>query len=1186
TLNVPVAPELQGQDLTPLTDSLRFDFNDTIPGANPQFTSVSVSGEITGPGGLAAPAPQISTSANPNDTLTLADFRLTGLDQDGDPANRTIVVTAYAEINPDGAAGEFVDNQAFIDLSTVDGVLTLPSHDPALPDDGSVLTGDPTRVDLYVDPECDDTPGDDTPGGDDGICLQLEEGEIECDEALPGALLYKMPVTEDMEGETIEIVSLTPGVTIAPGAQFVAPGTTELLWSILGATPGTTVKLLVNNVEVIASDPDGYALCCSTVIEIEIPEEFPCLDKSPDLSLEKKADTSVCDPEGPCDFTITVKNVGDAPYTGPVVIDEWQIGDIANLLSWGPAGWNCGPNGGQYECTFPGANIPVGGTLDLNVSFQPGAAWPEGHIRNCARINWGIGNPVIGDPSDDKDCAQICIKGKDPLCTPVDTPKPNLEIQKLPDQSTCVAGEDCGFTIRVTNISGVDYAGPVVVKDEVTVGTVDNATFEPAAEWNCLIQTPTTFQCTNTTLGLGAGDSRELKVKIKTPADYDGETLENCGTLIWNPGEGDANPADDGPSCARVDIIIPQKPNLEIQKQADQTSCLAGEECGFTIRTTNTSGVDYTGPVVVKDEVVVGTVDNATFEPAAEWNCVGLTPTTYQCTNTTLGLGAGDSRELNVKITTPADYTGGILENCGTLIWEGAGDADPADDGPSCDRVQIIPQDPGQPEYDLDKQCKTAPTSGESSCRISIRNIGDAVGPDVSIADVAKLLGGAGGVTLDSVAPDGPQWSCSALPAASLSCDIAGSEIVPGGPARYFDVVVSPNTRGRFENCAYVSHFDGNPIVLAPNSQLRACDVGESNAVQQPPVTPQPPVKPPLVCPRGTVKRGDRCVRVPQCSPGQRLQNGQCVNICRQGTRYNPQTRRCVPVRPPVVCEPGQRPLRGKCVNICAQGTRYNPQTRRCDPIVVCRQGQRLVRGQCVNICRQGTRYNPRTRRCDPIVVCKPGQRIVRGQCVNICRQGTRYNPRTRRCDPIVVCKPGQRVVRGQCVNICRQGTRYNPQTRRCVPVRPPVQCRVGQRVVNGKCVNICRQGTRYNPQTRRCVPVRPPVQCRTGQRVVNGKCVNICRQGTRYNPQTRRCVSVVRPPVVCKRGQRLVRGKCVTITQNCPRGTVRRGSRCVKIQAPVVQCKRGQRLVRGKCVTVNQVPINRLPLNRSQTLN
>ncbi|MCG8405156.1 MAG: hypothetical protein MI923_08175, partial [Phycisphaerales bacterium] len=134
-LNVPVHPELQDKDITDVTDSLRLDFSDTIPGANPQFTGASVSGEIVGPGGAPAPSVQISTSANPNDTLTLEDFRLSGLDQDGDPANRTVIITAYAEINPDGAAGDFVDNQAFIDLSTDVSALTFPSHDPALPDD-------------------------------------------------------------------------------------------------------------------------------------------------------------------------------------------------------------------------------------------------------------------------------------------------------------------------------------------------------------------------------------------------------------------------------------------------------------------------------------------------------------------------------------------------------------------------------------------------------------------------------------------------------------------------------------------------------------------------------------------------------------------------------------------------------------------------------------------------------------------------------------------------------------------------------------------------------------------------------------------------------------------------------------------------------------------------------------------
>lgn len=111
----------------------------------------------------------------------------------------------------------------------------------------------------------------------------------------------------------------------------------------------------------------------------------------------------------------------------------------------------------------------------------------------------------------------------------------------------------------------------------------------------------------------------------------------------------------------------------------------------------------------------------------------------------------------------------------------------------------------------IDKVCTPAPFGGHITCRISVTNSGSAL-PDspVTIWDAATILAGpgaGGAVTINAVAPDIPQWLCSPVPTANLSCTLA-PELLPPGATHFVDVAI-----------------DTGPLLLAGNYGFRNCAV-------------------------------------------------------------------------------------------------------------------------------------------------------------------------------------------------------------------------------------------------------------------------------------------------------------------------------------------------------------------------
>jgi hypothetical protein len=124
--------------------------------------------------------------------------------------------------------------------------------------------------------------------------------------------------------------------------------------------------------------------------------------------------------------------------------------------------------------------------------------------------------------------------------------------------------------------------------------------------------------------------------------------------------------------------------------------------------------------------------------------------------------------------------------------------------------VSPEPVPPPQAGIWIKKICLPAPFGGPIHCIITVTNSSAAV-PDapVTIWDAASILSGPGEgfpVTISNVAPDIPQWLCSAVPTNNLSCMLPPA-LLPPGTSHFIDVTVdtAPLLAGGnhgFRNCA------------------------------------------------------------------------------------------------------------------------------------------------------------------------------------------------------------------------------------------------------------------------------------------------------------------------------------------------------------------------------------------------
>jgi hypothetical protein len=1055
--------------------NVRLDFRDTLP-AGLEIVDVQVSGDGTAAGGGPLPAASISTTTNPNDTVKVDNFRLTTADLDGsgeiDRRYIDFVITAKID-HAAFPAPTVVENQGFVGIILVGGpAIMVPSHDPALPDDGSFVTGEPTKILIDVT-RCDRPPP--PPPGEE--CFKVENGTVDC---VPGggAFIYHMPVGPEFGGKWVQLRTTTPGVIVAPLSQLVPIGGGVLNWTISGALPGDVVHLIVSGIETYAGPEEGVGLCCSQMIDIVIPEDIECPpgEGEPDLKVEKRADDSSCTPEGPCDFTIRVTNVGDAPYNGPIVLEEVTGPGAAPVVSGPNVPWLCPPMVSPMVCTHPGPTLNPGEWVELKLGFAPGPGWDWGAIRNCAEYDYTASGweHTFGSTADDRACASIpiCRRG-DPRCDPPVEKKADLRITKDPRSVSCTADGVCMFNIRVFNNGDGLYSGPLTVIDEYPTGVPASSNFVPSPPWACGPIGGGQFQCDHPNVNLVPGAWVFLGVIAVVPDDYPGDIIRNCAEVNAIPGE--TNLANNR-ACAQMRIPNrdPGQPALRIQKTCEGPVDLgAPATCRITV--TNAGTATPTGPVRVADAAtVIGSgapVQILTVTPdGGEWACGPVPANTLSCQIPGAVMTPGTSRHFDVTVLSP---TYGRFENCARGSWGPA----PGNDivypfGEACAEGGSLPQ-PVSVEKTGDKECEVGEpctfeftfTNGGATGFSGPVRIGDAIGVGRTRLEGVEIV--------EIVPPLGCSPEPTTLP---MSC-VATMTLGPGESRVHQVTVVIPED-GPLANIREPLSAVNCVGVVPPDTPVASAERMMSEA----PTTTGRPGTEAFACHAFTIAD-----KVEECSQGFVMNDaGRCV--CPEGTTFrNGQCRPTggeppPPPPPPPVGEckllPGQiRTQDGRCV--CPRGTdlirgecRKAPppqckllpgQIRTQDGRCICPRGTSLVRGECRKNPPPQCKLLPgQIRTEDGRCVCPRGTSLVRGECRKNPPQCKLLPGQIRTEDGRCVCPRGTSLIRGQCRKVERE-------------------CPRGTVLRNGRCVTIqieaCPRGYVGTPPNCRRIRIDPQLQ-------------------------------------------------------------------------------------------------------------
>ncbi|RWP75410.1 MAG: hypothetical protein EOR11_32650 [Mesorhizobium sp.] len=1076
-------------DLTALLKTLKIEFKDQLPHGL-SIVSANVSGDGTDASGGPLPGVSISTSAGPNDTATVSDFRLSAADLDGAGAANERVINFQITAKIDHAAfpsPTVIDNQGVIKVSNGAGPGTIiPSQDPGKPDDGDYKTGAKTSIKIDL------TNCDKRPPPPDRECFKVERGTVDC---VPGggAFIYHMPVGPEMGGKWVQVSTTTSGITIIPDTQLVPAGGGVLNWKIVGASPGDIIHLIVTGIETYAGPKEGWGLCCTQTIDIVIPRDQRCppKDKEPDLKVEKRADVTRCTMGGGCDFTIRVTNVGTGAYHGKIVLDEVTLPAGSTLDSGPNPPWVCVPGITPMICTHPVTTLNPGASVDLKLGFKPAGGWQGSVLRNCATYNYGAsGKPLFGSQSNDRGCASIpvCRRGdRDRDCRPPVEKKVDLILKKRARVPVCTADGICHFVIDIINNGTSTYNGPLTVIDSYPAGAPASSTFGPSPPWTCVPTGPGLFRCDHAGISLPPGGSTPIVVKAVMPAGYQSDIVENCATVKPIPGENDLT---NNKACAKERFRHPNagKPTLRITKVCNGS--LAGAaliSCRITVISLGTAAP--TGPVRVNDAATLvaggAPVQIQTVTPdGAEWACGPVPANALSCQIPGAVMTPGISRHFDVTVSA-----NGAFENCARGSYGPA----PGDDvvypfGQACAKgggsSTIRVEKTGDRECKLGQPCSfeiTIANDGTTPFSGPVR-IGDAIG--------VEGLGRLEGVEITSI---DPPFGCSPEPATlPLSC-IANLSLGTGESRVHHVTVVIPedgrlaNLQGNVsgQNCVGVlspdTRVQGGGDVLGGDQTNVQGDRGKAYACHPFTISQETNKE----CSQGFVMNdAGRCV----CPEGTTYRNGQCS----PGGGIVPkpeQPKRCV------LLEGQIRTEDGRCV--CPRGTGL--ENGRC--VRTDRPEQCTIRGQVHDadgdcVCPRGTEV--RNGACRPMRP-KPEQCTIRGQVHDadgdcVCPRGTEV--RNGACRPIRP-KPDQCTIRGQVHDakgncVCPRGTEVRGNAcRRKQPTQE--QCDIRGQVHNKRGECGCPRGTQVINGA--CRKPRQEVECAPGSQMINGQCQPIIRR-------------------------------------------------------------------------------------------
>jgi hypothetical protein len=1027
-------------------------------------------------------------------------------------------------------------------------------------------------------------------------------------------------------GLSIISAAVTGDVTNAAGAGSPL--------SIIGTTATTNDTVKISDFRLSASDLDGDGSLVTRAFDVTITAKidqsaFPAVTVVSNqgfVSVTSGTAVNVFasqDPSQPDD--------GD-PKTGVPTKIKIDVTRCKPKVPHNPGGECFKVDTGTVDCDKngigafvyhmnAGANM-AGKVIELTTTNPGVTISPAGQIVPAGGgvLNWTITGAMPGDTvhivvvgvqtfAGPEEGVGICCTQTIDIIIPknLDCPKPkvpDIKVEKKADVSSCAKAGGCKFTIRVSNVGSAPYNGPIVLNEVTLPG---NATIDggPNAPWVCAPLT-SPMLCKHPATTLNPGAFVDLKLSFKPGPGWNAHFIENCAKYNYSEsGKPPFGSQLNDRACAGIPLCDPngttpldhgcqppsdKKADLQIRKTAREF-CTADGLCTYGIIVTNAGAVSHNGPLTVVDNFPGGAPTSVTFAPTPPWACATVNPSQFQCVHPGIVLVPGASTAILVKAIVPLDYPNGKVENC-AKVNPVATETNLANNT-ACSTAKLRQPD-GRPVMKIEKTCTPGIAGAQIFCTVTVTNTGTAapVGP-VNVNDAAAMTGGGALVNIQSVTTDGPEWSCSSVPAANLSCQIPGAVMTPG-TSRHFTATLAASPNGRWKNCARGNHgpAPGNDIVYRFGE---ACAEGGVDIVVK--------------------KTGDAL-----CTLGQpcaftititnngssgfsgKLQIGDGLEIQGLGRLDGVAIQSIVP---PFGCanEPSALPF-GCLAEVSIPAGAGQPHVV---TVVIPNDGalagadpDGLTGRNCVGVTGENVQIGVSGEgagsmaggeeggafSCHPFNVIKEDKKLCsegfvknsNGRCV--CPEGTRFNNATGQCsggevkpeepkqpdEPQVeqpkLCKllPGMiRAKNGNC--LCRTGTEL--RNGECHRTQPP-QCKLLPGMIrtnDNRC--ICPRGTVLGKRGCAAVVV-PPRECKLLPGMIrtnDNRC--ICPKGTVLGK--RGCAAVVVPPRECKLLPGMIRtnsGKCI-----CPSGTALGRKGCVPVDRPT-PCRRPNVMINGECMT------------------
>lgn len=389
-------------------------------------------------------------------------------------------------------------------------------------------------------------------------------------------------------------IPVTVRIPVAPVAKceitnnaliIKAPGGTPLN-SFAGDDTSSAKAQLVTVVPLDGGQP----ICVAAAVHQSEPPLTAPKAKESNLAISKTAAATQATATGQnTKFTITVTNEGPDVFNAPIEVrDTLFDGAIVEPSngSWS-APWVCEGQSAmghpeQGICTHPPVELDPGESVVLELTIEAPNSFvaPSGSQVKCGYNNKAEitrpagGSPKNVDAADDTAFAEVkfapfemhgtkfCEFG---LTTPPDRTETNLAIAKTAGACAATAGgQNCPFTITVTNAGSEAHNGPIEIRDTLFGGAI----VEPSSgswsdPWVCEGQSalghPEQGLCTHPPVNLDPGESVVLTLTIEAPNSFvapSGSQVK-CGyqntAEILEPAGGTPNNTNAGDDTATAD---------------------------------------------------------------------------------------------------------------------------------------------------------------------------------------------------------------------------------------------------------------------------------------------------------------------------------------------------------------------------------------------------------------------------------------------------------------------------------------------------------------------------------------------------------------------------------------------------------------------------------------------------------